>query len=427
MNSHVRVLGVLLSGVMLATTAPAFAGQPAQQLQKAQIERMEPQWFADSGRAASALLQLIENAELDGLNPEKYQVARLRRTVTRVMKGKGTSKAQLLLTKTFVIYASDVARARESTTFYADPAARPRPVSTERLLAVAARTPRFDHFISTMGWMHPYYGALREELRNELMHSPSSERVERLKLNLERARVLPRGPGAAIVVNTASARLEYFEARKIRDSMRVVVGQTAQQTPMMAGLIRYAILNPYWHVPPDLTRKNIAPRVLKEGLKYFRSRGYQVVSEWSRDAHVIPEASIDWKAVASGKKEVLVRQLPGPGNGMGEVKFMFPNELGIYLHDTPAKALFTKDERQFSAGCVRLEDAKRLERLLLGDLNLKANLRPEQVIPLPRPVPVYLTYMTMFPQGGRIVERPDVYGRDRAALGDPQLPPQVAG
>ena len=200
------------------------------------------------------------------------------------------------------------------------------------------------------------------------------------------------------------------------DTMRVVVGETDQPTPMMAGMIRYAILNPYWHVPPDLTRSRIAPRVLKEGQAYLKKNGYQIVSEWSSDAKIIPAHSVDWKAVADGRKEIYVRQLPGPGNGMGEVKFMFPNDMGIYLHDTPAKNLFMKTDRQFSAGCVRLEDAKGLQRLLLGSTPLSTSRKPEQHLPLKRPVPVYLTYMTLVPENGRIVEKADVYGRDRRAL-----------
>ena len=97
---------------------------------------------------------------------------------------------------------------------------------------------------------------------------------------------------------------------------------------------------------------------------------------------------------------------------MGEVKFMFPNDLGIYLHDTPGKALFQKSERTFSAGCVRLEDAQGLKRLILGDTPLAASIEPEQYVPLSRPVPVFLAYFTAYPHGGKIVERPDVYKRD---------------
>lgn len=377
---------------------------------------LAPHWLADNGQAALALIETIERADADGLNAAAYNPARLRLMLGKALTGQSEAEAAAALNDALMRYAADMVRNREATTLYVDAAARPRAVSPERLLAVASSAPNFDAFIRNLGWMHPYYGLLRAEIIREGLSHPSSDRLRRLRINLERARVLPRGPGAAIVVNTAAARLEYFRDRKVHDSMRVVVGQTAQQTPMMAGLIRYAILNPYWHVPPDLTRKNIAPRVLKEGLGYFRSRGYQVVSAWSRDAKVIPPETIDWNSVASGATEVLVRQLPGPSNGMGEVKFMFPNDLGIYLHDTPAKGLFAKDDRQFSAGCVRLEDAKRLKNLLLGPLDITTNKAPEQVIALPQPVPVYLTYMTMFPFNGRIVERKDVYGRDRVAL-----------
>ncbi|RIX27432.1 L,D-transpeptidase family protein [Sphingomonas edaphi] len=412
----------LLSALFLLSVNaanPAWAvSRPRAQPDVAIKGPVGPAWLANEGRAALALLDLLETSNVDGLDPAVYRPAELRRALRRGLRGsqKTRAKAAAQFSNVFARYAADVVRPRETSTVYVDPAARPRPVSTQRLIVVAAGAPQFDEFIRSMGWMHPYYGRLRQALQSEL--EKGGGRVPLLRLNLERARVLPRGPEAAIVVNTAAAQLELFEDREVRDRMRVVVGETAQQTPMMAGLIRYAILNPYWHVPPDLTRKNIAPRVLKEGMKYFRSRGYQVVSEWSRDARVIPETSIDWKAVARGDKEIFVRQLPGPANGMGEVKFMFPNDMGIYLHDTPAKGLFAKEERQFSAGCVRLEDADRLKKLLLGDLQLTRSKKPEQIINLPKPVPVYLTYMTAFPQDGRIVERPDVYGRDRAVLID---------
>lgn len=417
MSCRVIVLPALFLASVSSPSPAVAAGLPASRDEVASTSgEVGPAWMANDGRAALALIELIETSHLDGLDPATYRPAELQKALRRGLRGSGRAraKASSQFSNALARYAADVARPRESSTVYVDPAARPRPVSTQRIIAVASQAPRFDEFVRSMAWMHPYYGKLREALRNEVERK--GDRVALLRLNLERARVLPRGPDAAIVVNTAAAHLELFENRVVRDRMRVVVGETAQQTPMMAGLIRYAILNPYWHVPTDITRKKIAPRVLKEGLRYFRSRGYQVVSEWSRDAEVIPEASVDWKAVARGDKEIFVRQLPGPANGMGEVKFMFPNDMGIYLHDTPAKGLFVKEERQFSAGCVRLEDADRLKKLLLGDLQLTKSKTPEQVVNLPKAVPVYLTYMTIFPQDGRIVERPDVYGRDRLAI-----------
>jgi murein L,D-transpeptidase YcbB/YkuD len=266
-----------------------------------------------------------------------------------------------------------------------------------------------------MEWMHPYYPALRRALGEELAGEGKAERVKLLTLNRDRARVLPRGKGDYILVNSAAARLDFYRGGRVEDTMRVVVGEAAQQTPMMAGMVRYAILNPYWHVPPDLAKTRLAPRVLSEGLIYLKKKGYEVVSDWSRTARVLPASAVDWKGVAAGRNEVLVRQRPGPLNGMGEVKFMFPNDFGIYLHDTPGKTLFQKSERTFSAGCVRLEDAAGLKKMVLGDTPMASSSKPEQYVPLSRPVPVFLAYFTAYPQDGKIVVRNDVYDRDKVA------------
>jgi len=370
-------------------------------------------WFG-SDNAAGALLALIEQSRLDDLNPSNYRVETLRYLAANTTSGspRDLRNAEAAFSQVFVQYARDVARERNVGTLYVDPAVRPRPVSAARLLRVAAQAPSLANYVEQMSWMHPYYPALRGALAAELAGANEPRRVRLLVLNRDRARVLPRGPDAYILVNSAAARLDFYDAGKVQDTMRVVVGEAAQQTPMMAGMVRYAVLNPYWHVPPDLARTRLAPRVLSEGLIYLRKKGYEVVSNWSRTATIIPPDSVDWKAVAAGKKEVLVRQRPGPLNGMGEVKFMFPNDLGIYLHDTPGKALFQKSERTFSAGCVRLEDAQGLKRLILGDTPLVSSSKPEQYVPLKRPVPVFLAYLTAYPQEGKIVERPDVYKRD---------------
>jgi murein L,D-transpeptidase YcbB/YkuD len=125
---------------------------------------------------------------------------------------------------------------------------------------------------------------------------------------------------------------------------------------------------------------------------------------------------VDWKAVAAGRQELPVRQVPGRDNAMGKMKFMFPNDLGIYLHDTPEKELFRKADRRFSSGCVRVEDAPRLAKWLFGKpLPVKAGGR-EQRVNLPEPVPVYITYLTAAPEGQTIAFRPDVYNRDQAQM-----------
>jgi murein L,D-transpeptidase YcbB/YkuD len=204
--------------------------------------------------------------------------------------------------------------------------------------------------------------------------------------------------GRYLLVDAASAKLFMVEDGQVVDSMRVIVGKPEAQTPTIASKIYYATLNPYWNVPADLARKIIAPRVLKDGVSYLREHHYQVLASFDDGAPEISPDEVDWKAVADGTAKVKVRQLPGPANSMGQVKFGFPNGSGIFLHDTPKKELFASDERAVSNGCVRLEDAPRLARWLLGrDPSLIAASAPEQHVALPRAVPIYITYLDQQP------------------------------
>jgi murein L,D-transpeptidase YcbB/YkuD len=219
-----------------------------------------------------------------------------------------------------------------------------------------------------------------------------------------------------IVVDAAAARLYMYEDGRVHDSMKVVVGKASDPTPMMAALMRHAIVNPYWNVPDDLVGERIAPQVLSEGMPYLSAKRYQVLSDWGPNPEVIDPTTIDWQAIREGTKRVRVRQMPGPDNAMGKVKFEFPNPQGIYLHDTNDPALFDDAARLFSAGCVRLEDAQRLARWLYGKPLTAMSNEPEQKIPLAAPVPVYITYLTVGVENGRLAYRQDVYNRDAARL-----------
>ena len=200
--------------------------------------------------------------------------------------------------------------------------------------------------------------------------------------------------GRYVLVDAASARLFMVEDGQVRDSMRVIVGKSEAQTPTIASQIYYATLNPYWNVPDDLARTIIAPNVLKYGVGYLTDKHYEVLDSFGEHANAIDPRDVDWKAVADGRETVKVRQLPGPGNSMGEVKFGFPNAHGIFLHDTPKKELFASDQRGLSNGCVRLEDAPRLARWLLGrDASALDADVPEQHVALPRAMPIFITYL----------------------------------
>ena len=253
--------------------------------------------------------------------------------------------------------------------------------------------------------------------------------ARRIAINMERAYRLPqtRTFDRYVVVDSGAAETYLFDGDRIVDRMRVIVGTPKTKTPMMAVLMRNAKANPYWHVPPEMVRTLTAKKVGEMGLSYFDQFHYEVLSDWGPNRRIIDPATVNWKAIATGKQQptILVRQLPGPWNSMRNMKFEMPNDFGIYLHDTPHPELFAKDDRHLSNGCVRLEDYRRFASWVFGRMP-QVGSQPEQIITLPRPVPVYMTYLTVMPRGNGLVFRPDPYGFDALAM--PQMfgPNQLA-
>ena len=374
-------------------------------------------WLAPgAGDAAQQLIVTLSNARFDGLDPDRYRVSDLNEALAKASRGdrKAIAHADEQLSEAFATYVADLRRDPGLGVMYVDAQLKPTPPSPLAALLEAAAAPSLSSYVRTMGWMNPTYGELRQGL---MRHSYSSDRErELLMLNLERARLLPPGKGKYIVVNAAQQRLFMWEDGRAVDSMRVVVGKPKYPTPMMSAYVRFAALNPYWYVPPDLAAERIAPTVVKRGLKYLNELGHQVVSDWSPNATIVDPSTIDWKAVAEGKQEVLIRQLPGPHNSMGRMKFMFPNEAGVYLHDNPERELFSEASRLYSGGCVRLEDAARLGHWLFGRDLVWEGAGTEEQVPLATPVPVYITYLTAVPENGSIAYLSDVYGRDAARM-----------
>ncbi len=239
-------------------------------------------------------------------------------------------------------------------------------------------------------------------------------------LNMERALRLPTSEdkGRYILIDAGAARLYMYENGKPVDSMRVIVGTQETQTPMMAASLRYVSLNPYWNVPPELVQSLVAKNVLEQGLTYLTDRDYQLLSDWTDEATLLDPATIDWKSVAAGKTELRVRRGPGPWNSMGQMKFMLPNDFGIYLHDVPeaSKAAFAADDRWISNGCVRLEDAKRFQKWVFRGNAPAANGTADERVDLPDPIPIYMTYLTAAPSSTGIAFRADPYNRDEKLL-----------
>ncbi len=407
-----------------AQLAQPVAGQSVADFYAARDGR--PLWLAEDGsttNAATILLDYLRTADIDGLDSGRYRFPELNEAVRLAVSGTGSDVRRVdhTLSEAFVAYVRDLKQAPNDGLIWVDPQLKPRAPTPRHLLETAANAPSIEAWLAEMRWMHPIYAGLRKAL----VEGAAGDR-QLLRLNLDRARALPPGNRRHIIVNAAAQRLEMYEDRHVIDSMKVVVGKPRNPTPMMAALVRFASLNPYWYVPPDLASERIAPNVLKEGLSYLDKQGYQVFSNWNNEATLLDPATVDWQAVADGVSQIYVRQLPGKANAMGIMKFMFPNSEGIYLHDTPQKELLTEASRMFSGGCVRLEDAPRLARWLFGRPLQAESSQPELRVDLPEPVPVYITYLTRVPSGSDLATYPDVYGRDRQRLVGVGAPPIAA-
>jgi murein L,D-transpeptidase YcbB/YkuD len=199
--------------------------------------------------------------------------------------------------------------------------------------------------------------------------------------------------------------------------MRVVVGTPHNQTPVFSDRIRYLEFNPYWNVPRSITVNELVPRVATDQ-DYLEEHGFEVLDGWSPEAEPIDPAAVDWEAERFSYR---LRQLPGPDNALGLVKFMFPNRYSVYLHDTPADHLFAVNNRARSHGCVRVERPAELAAFLLReatDWNLPRvrdamHQQERAVVRLAEPVPVHLLYFTAWVNERSHVQfSDDVYGRD---------------
>lgn len=246
----------------------------------------------------------------------------------------------------------------------------------------------------------------------------ASDRVRQIELNLERWRWLPSDRGRRFVtVNVPSFQLTAYDGGRPELTMKVVTGKTESPTPVLDGEMTTVVFSPYWNVPSTIAADEIIPAVRRDP-GYLRRHGLELV----RGTQLVGPA-----ALRSG--DVQIRQRPGTGNALGLVKFLFPNPFNVYLHDTPEDHLFTRPRRAFSHGCIRVEKPFALTWWVLGDAPgwtpaaVRSAMRSgrERQLPLPEPIPVYVTYQTVEADAdGVVFFWPDVYGHDSVQL--PLLP-----
>jgi len=251
---------------------------------------------------------------------------------------------------------------------------------------------------------------------------PLKRRIRQMELNMERLRwVLGNMEQRSIVVNIADFKLHVIESGRSIFSMKVVVGKPYQRTPVFTAKMTYLVINPSWNIPDSIARKEILEKVKndpdylgEQDIKVLRGRG-------SHEEEIDPE-TIDWSEITPDTLIYRFRQEPGPLNPLGRIKFMFPNQFDVYLHDTPSKRLFSENVRTFSHGCTRIEKPIELGEYVLRDapgwtreklLDLIEE-GTEQKVLIPRPLNVHFLYLTAWvDQEGTLQFRNDIYGRDK--------------
>ncbi len=252
------------------------------------------------------------------------------------------------------------------------------------------------------------------------LNVPVEDRIRQLQLNMERWRWYPDRFGERYLwVNIPDYTLAVVEKDWAVLRMRAIVGRYKRQTPNLSGRMTYLEFNPYWNVPGKIARKDILPKIMNDPA-YLVRQGFKVYDSWAPGAADLNPESIAWDQVSEDRFPYRLRQEPSALNALGQVKFMFPNGQSIYIHDTPAKSLFTRTARSFSSGCVRVESPLALAHYLLHDqrwdrdrLEDTVHSGRQRTVVLKNPIPVHLVYFTAWTDETDSVHfREDVYGRD---------------
>ncbi len=326
-----------------------------------------------------------------------------------------TMRARLQVTKDYVAGRTTPATTSPANAPGATDPAAPGPDFYDAELEAAVKHFQERHGLTADGAVGPATRAA--------MNVPVEDRIDQMRVNLERGRwVLHEVKGDLVLVNVAGFDVAYFRDDEPVWTSKVIVGRPYRETPIFKSLITYVVFNPTWTIPPTILVKDKLP-VIKRDPGYLKRNNIRVID--SRGREVDPH-SVNWSQYGAGRMPPYqLRQDPGEDNALGLVKIMFPNPHMVYLHDTPAKSLFEKDERTFSSGCIRVEKAFELAELVLNDpaqwnqqtMAEVVATKKMRTVNLAKPVPVLILYWTAQPRpDGQVIFRNDVYGRDKPTL-----------
>ena len=431
-------------------------------------QRNAAAWVNDATMSA-AVLQILRTAHAHGFAPEDYSEPQLAERLATLQQSKSVRPAafgealarqkqatttvrpnaqnrlrqmaelDVRLTTALLAFGRDVAAGRTT------PAALDRRWKARRELPDLASTLNaaggdLEAWIDAVRPQHPEYAALQRALialqaqrekgarpgipdaaTQAAMNVPIDDRIRQIELNLERWRWMPNDFGARyLLVNIPSFHLIARENGKPVMDMRVVVGKPDEhKTPVFSSEMATVVFSPYWNIPDSIVAGETAPAMARDSA-YLKKNNIEILNVSASGATPVDYSSVNWDD-AGQLRRLAFRQRPGPGNALGRVKFLFPNAFDVYLHDTPAHALFARPARALSHGCVRIEEPETLARYVLrgypewDDTQIGQAMQAgvEKHVKLKEKIPVHIVYFTAWvDENGGLHFYPDVYGYD---------------
>jgi L,D-transpeptidase YcbB len=378
----------IFAALACATMAVPFGAAIPNTVVEAETPQAAVRW---DDRAIAQLVAIVANADREGLNPQDYDVAALRKAVDGPQGASRDVLADAVALRLASDYLFGRVTDRSSMQWMIERSPYERTQLPERLRAALERGDLRDFYASLLPDNDRY-----RALRDALAEATDTATRDRIRVNMERWRWMPRGMAENhIYVNVPSYRLDVVEGGMTLSSYDVVVGARDTPTPLMVSPANSVVVNPSWYVPASIVKSS----GLRPGRGNYR-----------------------YKALPSGGYAVV--QPPGPRNALGKIKFNLVNDQAIYLHDTPAKAAFKKDARALSHGCIRVSNIDQLAgELMAAEGGDRAALEDAlagtetQTLRLPRQWPVYLVYFTMDKDAnGSLVSYDDPYDYDAAII-----------
>ncbi len=383
------------------------------------------QWYDTLGISprGDSLLTILSKAKYFGLIEDDYHLAKLAALRSAPVAHQQAAELDVFLTDAFLSFYRDLRSARVDPKTFSR--IKARPIDTDALAALdQAITSQAIGKLLAVEPTSARYVALKNELRKSIdanrLDTASLKHRDQLVANLERLRWESARPARYLAVNVPSYQLRIFENDSVALQSRVIIGKSETPTPNIKSVIGSFIIYPYWHVPKSIV-KEILPAIQAD-TSYLKKHNYEVLNAMGK---VVKPSSVQWAKYDPENFPFVLRQREGYENTMGVIKFVFPNNYGVYLHDTNAKGLFRKADRALSHGCIRVQKAVDLAHYLARDddtyvspedLDQYLQVQARMEVKVVKPLPVYLDYFTCEVEGDSVVFFDDIYKKDKALV-----------